>query len=101
MLPNPRPDVIYKSVPDGAVLFDTRQEVYFGLNSVGARIWELLPPRCRTWDDLLLALQEEYPEAEVSMLREDAAELLDELGAQGLLLPSAEDQNAVAQARPA
>ena len=46
------------AVEDGAVLLHAGQEVYYGLNAVGARIWQLLPPsdsgfllslRCCCW----------------------------------------------------
>lgn len=86
MLPRPASDVIFKPVSDGAVLLDTREEVYFGLNQVGAKIWELLPPRSRTWDELIGALQVTYPEVEESTLREDVVDLLRELEENGLVV---------------
>ena len=44
MLPTPLPTVIFQRIDDGAVLFAPATEVYFGLNEVGAKIWQLLPP---------------------------------------------------------
>lgn len=96
MLPTPNPDVIFKSVSDGAVLFHTGQEVYFGLNSVGAKVWELLPPRCRSWEELLRELQTVYPEVEEETLRTDVEELLEELAGHGLLTPAASGEDAAA-----
>jgi hypothetical protein len=51
-LPIPNPDVIHKTVADGAVLLSTKDEVYYGLNSVGTCIWEHLPPVLTELDDL-------------------------------------------------
>ena len=92
MLPVANPKVIFKSMPDGAVLFSTADEVYFGLNEVGARVWELLPPATRTLDELCEAIQRRYPEVALSTIRADVVELLDELAAQGLVLPAAPER---------
>ena len=59
MLPVAGRQVVYKAVADGAVLLHTETEVYYGLNRVGARVWELL--------------------------RQDVTELFDELIGYGLL----------------
>ncbi|HEV2130929.1 MAG TPA: PqqD family protein [Longimicrobiaceae bacterium] len=96
MLPSPSQDVIFKSVSDGAVLFHTGQEVYFGLNAVGAKIWELLPPRCRTWEELLRELRTAYPEVDEATLRHDVEELLEELEDNGLLTPAGPRNDAAA-----
>ena len=55
MLPSPAPGVLFQALPDGAVLLDTRSEVYFGLNAVGARVWQLLPGS-RSLDELSAAV---------------------------------------------
>lgn len=85
MLPRPNPDVIFQAVADGAVLLDTRTEVYFGLNSVGARIWGLLPPACATLEEVCALLCGDYPEVDEPTLRTDVKELLDELATHGLV----------------
>jgi len=85
-LPVANPAVIYRSVGDGAVLLSATDEVYFGLNRVGARIWELLPPTTASLTDLCAALQREYPHVELSMLRRDALELLRDLVSSGLAI---------------
>lgn len=87
MLPAPNPDVIFRSLADGAVLFSTSEEVYFGLNEVGSRIWELLPPARQTLDELCTELQAEYPDVEAATLRADVEELLGELQEFGLVVP--------------
>lgn len=93
MLPVPNPKVLFKSMSDGAVLFSTDNEVYFGLNSVGARVWELLPPVCTTFDELCTRLSGEYPEVARSIIEADVKELLGDLTAHNLVAVRVEGQN--------
>ncbi len=86
MLPAAKPDVIYQSLSEGAVLFSTSDEVYFGLNEVAARVWEALPATT-TWDELCAAVQAHYPEADPETIRADVRQLIDELLEHKLLLP--------------
>jgi hypothetical protein len=79
--------VIYKSLSDGAVLFAATDEVYFGLNAVGARVWELLPPVLSTVEELCGELARQYPEVDPEVIRADAEELLGDLAAHGLVVP--------------
>jgi hypothetical protein len=90
LLPVPHPDVIFRALPDGAVLFHSAEEVYFGLNPVGARIWELLPPKCETLGSLCADLGELYPAVDADELCTDIGELLAELLDQGLVVPAEE-----------
>jgi hypothetical protein len=87
MLPLPHPKVVVQPVSEGGVLLNTEGEVYFGLNPVALHIWQLLPPSCRTLDELCGALGNRYPDVPADQLRQDVVELLDELAAQGLVLP--------------
>jgi hypothetical protein len=84
LLPVPDEAVIYKAVSDGGVLLHTATEVYFGLNRVGARVWELLPPASRTFDELCPKIIADYPDAAPETVRNDVAELLSELVSHGL-----------------
>jgi hypothetical protein len=84
MIPLPHADVIYKELPEGGILFHCADEVYFGLNPVGARVWELLPA-ADSVDALGAALAAEYPDADPRAVRADVAELLDALAAHGLV----------------
>lgn len=86
MLPLPNPQVIYRPLSEGAVLFATADEVYFGLNTVGARVWESLPPAHDTLEALCTALEREYPDVAPEVLRSDVLELLSELAAQKLVV---------------
>ena len=88
MLPTRNPKVIFKALATGAVLYSISDEVYFGLNPVGVRVWELLPPVHDQLDDLVRVLASEYPDASEATIRTDVAELLEELTKLGLLLPA-------------
>ena len=88
MLPTRNPKIIFKALAAGAVLYSTEEEVYFGLNPVGVRVWELLPPAHQTLDEVCRVIAAEYPDAGEDVIRADVAELLDELVKLGLLLPA-------------
>jgi hypothetical protein len=85
-LPHPSPSAIYKELDEGGVLLSTTDEVYFGVNPVGARIWSLLPPISRTFGELCAALQRQYPEAGEDRIRQDAQDFLQALIASGLVV---------------
>jgi hypothetical protein len=88
VLPTRNPKVIFKALATGAVLYATDDEVYFGLNPVGVRVWELLPPVHRTLDEVCRVLAAEYPDAGEDVIRADVSELLDELLKLGLVVPT-------------
>lgn len=87
MLPVANPKVIFKALSDGAVLFSSEEEVYFGLNAVGAQVWELLPPASSTFDEMCVTIAAQYPEVDPSVIRDDVRELLAELASHRLVLP--------------
>lgn len=76
MLPRPHPAVEYSTVSEGAVLLHVETEVYYGLNTVGARVWELLP-EYEALPELCARLSEEYPDAAPGEIERDVAELLE------------------------
>jgi hypothetical protein len=86
ILPVANPQVIFKPVADGAVLLHSGSEVYFGLNQVGARIWELLPPVSRSLDDLCAAIGQHYPQVELEQIRADVLAILIELASHELVI---------------
>jgi hypothetical protein len=86
MLPLVHPAAICQRVTDGAVLLHREEEIYFGLNAVASRVWELLPPVSASLDELCATLSSEYPTVDPAELRRDVTELLDELMACGLLI---------------
>ncbi|MEZ5583862.1 MAG: PqqD family protein [Candidatus Competibacteraceae bacterium] len=93
LLPHRNPNVIFQKVSDGAVLLSTWDEVYYGLNSVGVQIWELLPPQLHTVDELCHALRLRYPNVDATTIRLDALELLNDLSKNGLVQPVSETDN--------
>jgi hypothetical protein len=88
VLPTRNPNIIFKALATGAVLYSPRDEVYFGLNPVGVRVWELLPPVSQELDEVCRVLEREYPDAPGEMIRADVAELLEELAKLGLVVPA-------------
>jgi len=85
-LPHPHPAVMFRAVTDGAVLLHMEAEIYFGLNAVGTRVWELLPPECANLDDLCARLAGIYPDASLDQIMADVVELLDQLREHKLLV---------------
>jgi hypothetical protein len=88
VLPTRNPKIIFKALATGAVLYSPQDEVYFGLNPVGVRVWELLPPVSKHLDEVCRTLVGEYPDAPAEMIRADVTELLEELGKLGLVVPA-------------
>jgi hypothetical protein len=94
MLPSPHPLVIFQPLDDGAVLFAPETELYFGLNAVGARIWELLSEARYTIEEICLRLGEMYPGVAPEVIRADVEDLLRQLVTEGLAktaLPASPD----------
>jgi hypothetical protein len=77
------PDVLFRLVGDEGVLVNLRTELYFGLNPVGTRMWNVLSSANSiqaAYDTLL----EEY-EVEPAQLRADLEELIEQLLRQKLI----------------
>jgi hypothetical protein len=87
-LPHPSPAAIFKELDEGGVLLSTADEVYFGVNPVGAQIWALLPPLSSTFGELCTALEQKYPDAGAEQIRMDAQEFLNALIGSGLVVPA-------------
>ncbi len=80
----PAADVLIQKMPDGdAVLLHMGSEVYFGLDPIGARIWEGLAGG-ESPDDTIAALLDEY-DVEADRLRTDRDELIGRLRESGLV----------------
>jgi hypothetical protein len=86
MLPTPLPQVIFQRIDDGAVLFDPRAEIYFGLNEVGAKVWQLLD-QSSSVETLCERLGADYPNVPGDTIRADVVELLAQLASEGLVAP--------------
>lgn len=87
LLPKPAESAIFRALPEGGVLFSTTSEVYFGVNMVGARIWELLPPTTRTFEQLCATLCAEYSDVSADVIRGDARKFVEQLVTNGLVVP--------------
>jgi hypothetical protein len=85
-LPVPNPSVIFRELAEGGVIFSTVDEVYFGLNEVGAQVWSLLPPVTTTFGEMTDAIVAKYPEVGPEVIRADVSELLAQLEVHGLLV---------------
>jgi hypothetical protein len=68
---------------DEAVILGGDAGLYFGLNQVGARVWELVQQPVRV-SEICAALCEEY-EVEPARCQQDVLALLSELHTKGLL----------------
>ncbi|HLV26341.1 MAG TPA: PqqD family protein [Gemmatimonadales bacterium] len=88
MLPTPNPAVLFQPVAEGAILLHTEQEIYFGLNEVGALVWQLLPPHSKDLSEVLHSLGQRYPEVDIRDIELDVSGLLEELAGSGLVVPA-------------
>ena len=81
------PEVLSQTVANEAVLLDLKTEKYFGLNTVGLRVWELLQEN----GDTQIVLEKMLKEFEVApdVLESDLNDLLARLHAAGLVQESA------------
>ena len=75
--------VIHKQVGEELVLLDFERGIYFGLDSVGARIWQLIAED-QDVDAIVETLLAEY-ETTREVLERDVAALIGELEVKGLL----------------
>lgn len=66
-----------------AAILNLKNSVYYGLNAVGVRIWDLIQEP-KTADEVLGVLLEEY-EVESNRCEHDLLALLQELAAHGLI----------------
>src|SRR5215471_2029746 len=76
---------VYAALDDGAVLLDTDSGVYYGLDPVGTRIWELVGTSDGASEEQIVReLSADYAVDE-HRLRADVSEFLAALEARGLL----------------
>jgi len=79
------PAVICQPVTDGAVLFHTASEVYFGLNETGLAIWRRLEEKGATLASVYAAVSAEFPDADSTIVERDVQALIEALLEYGLL----------------
>ena len=78
------PGALSTSLPDEAVILDSASGRYFGLDGVGARVWELVSASI-TWSTLLTTIIDEYDVA-AERAEHDLRALLADLAARELLI---------------
>ena len=79
------PQVMARQVGEETVILNLESGVYFGLDPVGARIWQLMTDG-KTFAGICDAMQEEF-EVDHSVLEQDVLRLARELLDQGLIIP--------------
>jgi hypothetical protein len=75
--------IVFKEVGDEMVLLDFERGIYFGLDPIGARIWQLITEE-KSVAAIVDTLVDEY-DVTRDELERDVAELLDDLVAKSLI----------------
>ena len=83
------PSVIYRELSGEVVLLNLQSGVYYGLDAVGSRVWQLLM-ESRGIDDVCATLLAEY-DVSADMLRADIERLVGELTDKGLVIVASGD----------
>ena len=79
-------EVLARQVGGETVMLDLAKGAYFGLDTVGARMWQLLAEG-KTLVEVCDAIVEEY-EVSRDAVERDLLALLDDLKAHGLIVPA-------------
>lgn len=79
----PSPEVLFRELEGEAVMLDLGSERYYGLDEVGARIWQLLDEH-HDVETVVAQVLSEY-EVEEEQLRSDLADLIENLVDAGLV----------------
>jgi hypothetical protein len=79
-------NVVFRNVGDELVLLDYSRGIYYGLDPIGARIWELLAAGVPT-NAAIDTLLDEY-EVSREQLETDVERLIAELLERGLIVPA-------------
>jgi coenzyme PQQ synthesis protein D (PqqD) len=84
--PRRRERVLVERIEEETVLLDLDSGLYFALNEVGARVWELCDGD-RSLDDIVAVVTSEY-DVDTKTARADVTELLEQLAGERLLTPA-------------
>jgi hypothetical protein len=82
-------DVMFRILGGEAVILNVGTGVYFGLDEVGTRMWQLMSEHGST-DQVVETMLNEY-EVEEAQLRADLDKLIEQLSEKGLLKTDAEE----------
>ena len=77
------PDQVSSDLDGDAVILNLNSGVYFGLNPVGARVWELIQ-QPRTIDEICDAVRQEF-EVDSDRCQRDLTNLLEQMRTEGLI----------------
>ncbi len=83
-LPKPSAAAVFKPMAEGGVLFSSESEVYFGVNRVGAVIWDMLVS-CDTLEEMIANLTARFRDVEPARISKDVNTFLSDLLANGLV----------------
>ncbi|GAB4150637.1 MAG: hypothetical protein Fur0021_13500 [Candidatus Promineifilaceae bacterium] len=87
----PYPHVLFRELADESVLLDLKTGQYYGLDSVGTRVWQLLSLH-HDLAELGEALLAEY-DVDPAVLERDLPELAAQLARANLVVLSVEDES--------
>ena len=79
------PSVICRELAGETVLLNLESGVYYGLDAVGTRVWQLLQ-QGKTIDGVCEVMVEEY-DVVIDVLRDDVSRLVSELRERGIVVP--------------
>ena len=82
-------DVMFRILGDEAVILNVASGVYFGLDAIGTRMWQLMSEHGST-DNVVETMLNEY-EVEEGQLRRDLDNLIQQLSEKGLVKTDAEE----------
>lgn len=88
----PSPDVLFRELEGEAVMLDLGSERYYGLDEVGARIWQLLEVHHNA-ETVVNQMLAEYEVGE-EQLRSDVAQLIADLAEAGLVTIEDDEETA-------
>ena len=77
------PDILFQELDDEAVLLNLVDDQYYGLDDIGTRMWQLLEAHGEV-ETVISHLLAEY-DVEEAVLRQDLAELIEQLTAANLV----------------
>lgn len=76
-------NVLFQEIDNEYVLLNMRTELYFGLNDIGAKVWQIISQEGTT-DTLIEKIMADY-EVSADTLKADISELLNELSNEQLI----------------
>jgi hypothetical protein len=77
-------NVVWREVGAEVVILDLTSNNYFGLNSIGSRVWHLIAQN-RPIDEIVTTLLGEF-DVDAEQLQADIQELIEQLESKGLLI---------------